>query len=211
MIEQMKSGIVAHKLRVHLSVSLQVQFATQAASFALSMRGESQSSGYYRKERSAHERKVLEDIQLSKYSEWIVAYGLTKIGFPRTEPGMEIRTNSQKGWEPDLTYPENPDIPDLHLKNTPAIYRKRMSWTFQWKNKSGKGGTDPLFKNPDSNDIVILTYVPNINSRTGVIMYSSPWRLLYPLLKDPMFPKYKGIKKCIYEDDLQKCLGKTVI
>ena len=176
--------------------------------FTRAMMAKAQSAVFYEEQRNANKYKAIKDIAISKYSEWLVSLTMNRLGFPLMGPEDEIREAFEKGWAIDLPYSKvNPDFPDCHLKNTPNRYNDELSWTFQLMNKNGLGGRDPLFNKPDSDELIIMTHVQYVGSKEGVLSYTAPWNIVYPMLRDPFTPRLIGIKKCVYESDLQEWLN----
>jgi hypothetical protein len=187
-------------------------FVALSTHFADELNHQRQSAGFYRDEREA--TKALQDIILGKYGEFATAYFLRKnLDFPPTVIDCEIREGPRKGWQVDLPYKSmNPDYPDVHVKTcddvTCAFLRNngtdRFSWTFQYANKSGKGGRDKLFDNPNSPDLIALVYTPRITAAQFTMVATAPWKRLHKLLKLPIKDALKPLKRCIYYADIAK-------
>lgn len=45
-------------------------------------------------------------------------------------------------------------------------------------------------------------FVPFLDSKKSKIIASAPWNKLQGIVKDPIAAKFKGLKKCIYSEDL---------
>lgn len=162
----------------------------------------------YAEERQAS--KPLADIALGKYGEYLASYWLCGLKLPFLEPDLEIYAKEEKSWKHDLCFSSiDETLPDFTVKTcSPSTAQLTMeerkelySWTFQNRN-NGTGGTDKLLRDKNSGVIVIFVFADMENKR-GKIVASSPWRKVSSLLDDPIIPKYKNIKKCIYYSDLK--------
>ena len=161
---------------------------------------------FYKNNRNANPTKVKQNNWISKLAEVGVAQYLMKQGYPWVEPDFRIYTKKDKSWNADLPY-DNYGYPNIHVKScdksTCDYLRKNSnddySWTFQYANKNGRGGKDDIF---GTDDEVALVYVPEMASRWIRLVSIIPFGTIKPLLKDPISPRLKGIKKCLYYKDL---------
>jgi hypothetical protein len=178
-------------------------------SIYFSNRDEEGINNYYNNRNAS---KPKEDIIFGKLGECFVAEFLTEsFGLPLIEPDFKIYKSHDKNWTADLDY--NPYIEKSFKVNvktcTPYVYRllkkgSNLSWTFQFKNKNNKFGRDALFNSFNKDAIVFLTFVNGISKYdTEAFIYASClWADIKPLLKDPIYKKYNGIKKCLYSSDI---------
>lgn len=179
--------------------------------FAKGMAEKSQSSDYYAENRNAS--NPILDISIGKYGEFASCYLLRVNGFPPILPDVEIKDGFQKSWDCDLPFGElNNLYPNCGVKScdqktsnfvsncTPSKY----TWTFQYKNTSGRGGRDKLFDTPDSNEIILFVFVPDLTSKMAILIASAPWNKIQSIIEEPIASKFKGYKKCIYSEDLKQ-------
>ena len=213
LIENMKHNVVFHNYIMNFNNEKSTNIILdRVRKFQKALASRGQSAEFYKDKRNAHYEKVAEEIAVGKYAEWLAGYTLYKFGFPKLFPEDQVRVGAGKGWEKDFSFSQlDSSLPDCHLKNTPRRYGKDLSWTFQLRNKDGVGGRDPLFDSPDSNDLIIMTYVSSLNDTKATLCYTAPWRILYPILKDPFKSNLVGLKKCVYESDLQKLIQNSLV
>lgn len=179
-----------------------------AIGFAERLYSPGQSAEYYTSMRSARDPK--KDILVSKIAEIASALWFRKHGFSLPSVDFGIRTPEMKGWSSDLKFSGH-ELPDTHVKsctNATVDYVGTPSWTFQYANDAGPGGRDALFTDTQSMDLVVLTQV--ISYGLVAVLATGPWRMLYPMLRDPKSPSLQGLKKCIYFYDLQLSLSDNV-
>jgi hypothetical protein len=185
-------------------------FINAATTFAKDMATKKQSIEYYEENRNA--TTPFNDTLLGKYGEFACSLVMNVEGFPKLKPDVEIRTGRQKGWDCDLPFKKINDIyPNCGVKTCDGkmsdfLSRSRpdkYSWTFQYGNSSGPGGRDRLFSNPDSDEIILFMFVPYLASKENMLVASAPWNKLQGIIEDPILDKYKGLKKCIYSEDLK--------
>jgi hypothetical protein len=179
--------------------------------FTNSLLGREQSSNYYVKERNASKERVAKNIFLGKKAEFFVlSYLVDTCNFPPLELDLEIREGRRKGWKCDLPFNDlDKHYANVHVKacdfNT-YNYCKDYSWTFQYGNKNNAFGRDDLFDSPGSN-LVALVYLPNPYSSEATIKAILLWKYLKDYLKDPIKASLKGIKKCLYYEDISLLEG----
>lgn len=166
---------------------------------------ESKSHGYWSNNRNAS--KPYEDSLTGKKGEFLVArYIKETYGFD-IKPDVEIYSTRGKNWSADLPYAtKGLAYPDCHVKTCSqktVDYAKTQTWTFQLGNGNGRGGTDRLLSTDAyDNDVIALVFVPTWESGKGLIMHLEPWKNIKPHLRDPKSPRLKGIKTCVYTEDL---------
>ncbi len=183
--------------------------------FAKSLKGKRQSEEYWENERKAS--NPVKDNIIGKYGEVVANLELRRnLGFPNCKIDFEIREGREKGWNVDLQYSViNSQYPDVHVKTcdedthnlTMSFKNDKYSWTFQNQNANGRGGRDSLLEKNDTNELVVFMYVQGVWEDyipEVRLVALAPWVKIKNLLKDPIIPKYKNIKKCIYLADLIK-------
>lgn len=210
LLERIKTEVLVYDCTFKLSEETHKKSLDKILCFSNAMNAKGQSKKHYENERNAV--NALNNIRIGKYGELAVAVFLYKNGYPKIVPDMTVRYGASKGWDCDLPYKELDDtLPDIHVKTCDVNTTKYLksngrtdnySWTFQFGNKSGKGGKDILFSTPDSTEVIFLSVISNINNPNVTVYASGPWCKLYPILKDPMLDYLVGFKKCIYSNDL---------
>lgn len=166
-----------------------------------------ESVRFYKTSRNA--RDPVGDIALGKYAEIFAMQALTAYGFPSIDVDLQIYDKRQKSWAADLPYGDlGTGLPNVHVKacddQTVGYIRNKMvngqlvgrySWTFNVGN-----GYDTAITT--RGELVALVYVPSLAVRMGKLVALVATDVLPKLLKPPLSPKLRGIKKCIYETDL---------
>ena len=144
--------------------------------------------------------RFIEDKNKNKNDETL--FFLEDKGFPHIKLDLEIRNGTKKGWQIDLPFKEkNLLYPNVHVKTCCELWGGDYSWTFQFSNKNGIGGHDPIFNGPDD-DLISFVYIPEMYNNVVIIKSILPWGIAKKYLKNPVLFKYHGIKKCIYFKDL---------
>ena len=182
---------------------------------------------YYSSKRNASSKgDVLRNHKNSKLAEVAVAYLINKEYNLSITPDFEIYNSKGKNWLADLPYRsmETAFPYDIHVKSTDNVAISRVnekSWVFQWNNNDGVGGRDKLFnlleedKIPvDCTDLIALCYVDEKEYHVEIhLEWLLPWREVVNnnILKDPVYEKFIGVKKCIYESDLNQIIGDSPI
>lgn len=179
--------------------------------FADKMSARDQSASYYETHRNAS--TPLYDIRIGKYGEFAAALYFRSLGFPKILPDIEVRSGFTKGWDCDLPFgKDNLNYPNSHVKtcdeDTCNFVRRargdQYTWTFQFGNRSGRGGRDELFSRPDSNEPILFMYVAGYGSQDVRLIATAPWKIVHSLLGEPISPKLHGLKKCVYYADLAR-------
>ena len=176
--------------------------------FANHQKGKGQSLDNYKKTRRAS--RAYENNVLGKKGEFIAREAMLQLGFPEIEIDLEIREGRAKGWHPDLPYPMEYasifGIPNVHVKTCDDItlHYAGKSWTFQFKNATGWGGTDPILEYGLETDLVAFVFIDKWESNVGFVHAIVPWGAIkkYPLLQLPAKTDLKDIKRCVYLADL---------
>jgi hypothetical protein len=152
--------------------------------------------------------KPREDSLTGKKGEFFVAkYILDNYGY-KLQPDVEIYAKNKKNWDADLPYSTVSDtMPDIHVKtcsNKTIEYAKTESWTFQAANGNGFFGTDKLLKSAEfDKDLIALIHVPTWESDYAILHHLITWETAKKFLADPISPRLKGIKLCLYTKDLE--------
>ena len=164
------------------------------------------SHKFWAKQRNASKPK--DDSMTGKKGEFIVAkYIKDTYGF-EIAPDIQIYTSKKKNWDADLPYKTvGFDFPDVHVKTCSQKtldYAKTESWTFQMSNGNGFFGTDKLLASNDHDaDLIALVLAPTSDSPNAIIHHMLPWKSAKTLLRDPLSPRLKNIKVCLYTKDLE--------
>ena len=170
-------------------------------------------NSYYSDKRAATSKgDITRNHKNSKLSELLVsAYISNKFGC-LIRPDFEIYNEKNKSWDADLPYKDRGlDFPhNIHVKSTDNVAIARVgqkSWVFQLSNKDGRGGKDALLKSSSEDDWVAFCYVDEKETCVRVVLeWFLPWKdiIEQDLLKDPYYDKFKGIKLCVYDEDLKE-------
>jgi hypothetical protein len=166
-----------------------------------------ESKKYYASRRAAVPAKLQHDITNGKYGEFIAAEFFPNFGVPYLAPDLVVKKSDEKNWDADLPYSKVGNFLDCHVKTIDQESKEKynFSWTFQKKNTYGTGGEDRLLSHPECKDLVAFVLVPTLwGESEAQVVASAPWNLVFPLLRDPLLPKYIGIKKCLYYKDLRE-------
>lgn len=142
-----------------------------------------------------NKQRIIQQNITGKIGEFAVMFHFLDQGRDINSPDMEIYTY-KKSFDADLTL----DGVGLHVKSQSKDSYDRLgkkTWTFQYGG-SGSGHKDPLtYKKSTEN--VVFVYIDAMNTE---IYGPYSWDIIKPLLKDPVIDRLKGIKKCIYAEDL---------
>lgn len=147
------------------------------------------------KRNQTNKQRIIQQNITGKIGEFAVMFHFLDQGRDINSPDMEIYTY-KKSFDADLTL----DGVGLHVKSQSKDSYDRLgkkTWTFQYGGL-GSGHKDPLtYKKSMEN--VVFVYIDGMNTE---IYGPYSWDIIKPLLKDPVIERLKGIKKCIYVDDL---------
>lgn len=171
-----------------------------------------QSHQYYAENRGTNSRKAARDNFLGKKAEVFVAmYLRDNMKFPNITVDVEIREGAGKKWQVDLPFSEkNAEYPGVHVKaclESITELADDYTWTFQWSNKSGRGGQDEIFTGPDS-DLVAFVTMKEPEDPEGIIRAIMPWGEVRKILRDPKVESLKGIKVCVYYKDIKAAIAR---
>lgn len=165
----------------------------------------SNSANYYINHRNANMsiKKVLDDISLSKKTEYACKEYLKTLSNNVSDVDFEIRKSTSKGWEPDLII----DGQHVHIKSCNSITHSctgDFSWTFQKNNPNKIGGTDILYNSEHHNDLCMFTFMNQWQSNKVHIKCILQFKSVMPLLREPRKISLKNIKDCLYFNDVLK-------
>lgn len=198
------TNLCLYNLIYELPSEIYQDYLWRIRDFTSTMSEDGQSKDYYEKKRNG--KRVKDNILIGKYGEFAAAYILHQHGFPLLTIDCAIRSGKNKKWLPDLPYSlVRSELPDCHVKTCDDHshdYVGDYSWTFQFANKYGKGGQDHLFAGHNDNDIVLLMYVPSLESHSVSLLATAPWYLLKNKLRNPIAKHLEGLKLCVYYQDL---------
>lgn len=145
-----------------------------------------------------NKERIIQQNITGKIGEFAAMFYLLDQGLECNSPDMKVYSGSKKSFDADLMLNNRP----LHVKSQSkqtSDYFGCVSWTFQ-KGGKGAGHTDPLTKR-SINDLVIFCHV---DGQHVAIHGPFEWKDVKNLLKDPLLDRLKGIKQCIYLEDLKK-------
>lgn len=149
------------------------------------------------KRKQTNKQRIIQQNITGKIGEFAVMFHFLDQDRDISSPDMEIYTY-KKSFDADLRL----DGVGLHVKSQSRDSYDRLgkkTWTFQYGG-SGSGHKDPLiYKKLTEN--VVFVYVDGMETE---IYGPYAWEAIQPLLKDPVIDRLKGIKKCIYVEDLPK-------
>lgn len=142
-----------------------------------------------------NKQRIIEQNITGKVGEFAVMFHLLDEGHDMNTPDMEVTRN--KSYDADLIWNKRP----LHVKSQSIESATRFgtSWTFQ-KGGHGYGHTDPLTNMVLDEDVVFCV----VNGMHVTIHGPYPWAEVKLLLRDPVLERLKGVKQCIYLEDLKK-------
>lgn len=142
-----------------------------------------------------NKERIIEQTIVGKIGEFAVMFCLLDQNHQVSSPDMEITTN--KSFDADLVWNNRP----LHVKSQSVQSSSRfgVSWTFQ-KGGWGGGHTDPLTQKVLDEDVVFC----HVDNKKCKIYGPFPWSKVKGLLRDPVVKRLRGIKQCVYLEDLIK-------
>lgn len=147
---------------------------------------------YLERNPDADETKVRKDIFLGKEGEvGGVQYFNDTYGI-NVDADFNIYDVKDKSFDLDLSG-------IIHVKSCPL---ERESWTFQFRDRFNPNkGKDPILKNPDSPEWLLLTEVDSENHNV-FIRALLQWKNISDLTTYPLKRDLRKIKRCIYLDDI---------
>ena len=114
-------------------------------------------------------------------------------------PDFGIYPPNEKSWDADLYIKDKP----LHVKSISNWSKESLgceTYTFQNSDPKRGFGRDSVLDNP--NDLLACVFVDFIARTCELRVFQRVGNIL-PLLKDPLKQELKGIKKCLYYDDIK--------
>jgi len=156
---------------------------------------EYETTKYQRARRNQNNKdRIIQQTITGKVGEFAVMFFLLEKNNEVSTPDMTVTYN--KSFDADLTCNKIP----LHVKSQRKESSDKfgVSWTFQ-KGGYGHGHTDPLTNKSLNEDVVFC----HVDGKYVKIYGPYPWTKVKPLLRDPMLKRLKGIKECIYLEDLK--------
>lgn len=168
-----------------------------------------QSANYYSENRNCDYEKAKKDQFLGKKAEFFALYYLMKeCDYPFVEPDIKVYDVRNKSWNADLPFNEiDKNFPNIHVKSCDRKYNDDYSWVFQYGNNSDKFGRDKLFSDGFESDLITFIQLEDPKSNIAIIKAILPWGTAQKYLENPFFPKFIGLKKCIYHKTLQRELN----
>lgn len=146
------------------------------------------------KRNQTNKQRIIQQTVTGKIGEFAVMFHLLDQNHDVSTPDMDV--TYKKSFDADLIWNNRP----LHVKSQQRQSSKQYgtSWTFQ-KGGYGKGHTDPLTNKVVDEDVVFC----HIDGKHVTIYGPYPWSKVKSLLRDPVLDRLKGIKQCIYLEDLK--------
>jgi len=131
-----------------------------------------------------------------KMGELLAQRYLQSVGFHCTDPDFEIYTKAHKSFDADFYVNGHP----THCKaqNADSAYRYGLSWMFQ-KSGQGYGHTDPAISTPTDKAVFVKV---DHQKREGTVYGPFSMSNIIPKFRDPQLARLKGIKTCVYAEDL---------
>lgn len=164
--------------------------------FAINEFNSSKIKRYERKQ--FNKDRIIQQNIIGKIGEFAAMFYLLDQGHECNSPDMKVYDGPKKSFDADLILNGKP----LHVKSQSKMtssYLKCVSWTFQ-KGGKGAGHVDPLTQNK-CEDLIVFCHV---DKKQTMVYGPYKWNDVRSLLKDPLLDRLKGIKQCIYLEDLLK-------
>lgn len=151
----------------------------------------------YRRRNQSNPERIMAQITDGKLGELFACKYLKNKGFKCTDPDFEIYASRNKSFDADLFSNEQP----IHVKtqNITSANKYGSSWVFQ-AGGVGFGNRDPCLDESQDDWCVFVTVDHEKQSATVF----GPFNIndVRPHMKDPKLEHLKGIKKCIYLEDI---------
>lgn len=168
------------------------------------------SAAHYRNKRNA--KKPGADELWGKYGEFAACVFFSLKGFPKVLPDTTVYDDiKDKIYEADMPFGQiDQRFPDCGVKTCTDstldfmeswTQERQMTWVFQLNDVDKRNGRDRLFQETESSEPILFMYVDRYTWESKLVA-SAPWSRIHSMLKDPISPKLKGLKKCLYFDDL---------
>jgi hypothetical protein len=208
--EVLKNNIIIHNIILNPTKDYFNNYAIKVKKY---LDGMSHSFKYYEENRATTFDKAREDHKVGKISEVFADRFLKETyGFPGGGVDFTVKKNTEKDWRSDLEYKDYPDF-KFAVKGCPRTYKcprtkkEFYSWMFAIGNKHRSGGRDPIL-NKNNKEICVFVInkdFNNIKPDSEIrIFASAPMFLIFHLFEDPIYPKYRGIKKAIRLQNIYK-------
>ena len=156
-------------------------------------------SYYENRNNQASLKKLREDTLYGKLGEFGAYNVLTGIGLDIEPPNTEIYDDVK-----DINY--SADLigkhghPNVHVKQTHEDYFGEKSWTFQYRNSNGRGGTDNEFFSPitakDRDEWCAFVWMDD--KTKGQVKLIVRKDVVKRCLQPPLFEHVNGTKRVIY-------------
>jgi hypothetical protein len=163
------------------------------------------SRSKYRQRNQTNQVRITQQIADGKMGELFAARHLRKQGYVCSDPDFEIYTARNKSFDADLVVeladPFESRAVHVKTQNNESARRWGSSWVFQ-AGGAGYGNTDPLLDRT-TNDWVVFVKL-DAQAHSAVVIGPLEMAQVKQHLKDPVLERLKGIKKCIYESDLNE-------
>jgi len=149
-----------------------------------------------RRRNQTNEARIRIQVADGKMGELLAQRHLQACGYACTDPDFEIYPAHKKSFDADFHVNGYP----VHCKsqNAESAARYGLSWMFQ-KGGRGRGHYDPALQTPSDKAVFVLV---NHLKRTGTVYGPFSMGSLIPKFRDPQLARLKGIKTCIYAEDL---------
>lgn len=171
----------------------------------------------YSSKRNVGQATAIRNIFMGKLAEIHAKSFMENLGFPTSVNADFLQYDAnKKSFDSDLSYNiKDENFPNVHVKSCKKLDDSvpwKDSWTFQLKNNKGSGGTDNLFNNPESKDLVcfvVVKYDVVCENNASKIYALLPWRNIINsnILKDPCVSSLIGLKKCVFYADMKEVVG----
>ena len=167
-----------------------------------------QESSHDKRRIEKHDPNSKQNDSLGKLGEEYAKHYLSCVyGIPLSEVDYEPREIHNKGWVPDLKI-LLPGEGSLHVKtcqeSTVRYCDGEYSWLFSYNVNDPKSDTDTLFNRMDSDEIIVLMYVPDASVDYAIFMATSPWKLISRRVEESLPKKEcsKDWKRALYFNHL---------
>lgn len=150
-----------------------------------------------RRRNQTNEARIRIQVADGKMGELLAQRYLRACGHNCTDPDFQIYDAAHKSFDADFHVNGFP----VHCKSQNADSAKRygLSWMFQ-KGGQGWGHYDPALETPT--DKAVFVQVDH-KKRVGTIYGPFTMGDLIPKFRDPKLARLRGIKTCIYAEDLE--------
>ena len=164
------------------------------------------TGAHRRKRRQCNDKRVKMQTADGKMGEWLAVKYLKSKGLSCTDPDMEIYSRKHKSFDADMRIGKH----HIHCKTQCADSASKfgISWVFQAGAKYSYGGhTDPIVASGEGLAIFVKL---NKKEKSGTVLGPFRMRDLRTYFKDPKLKHLKGIKICLYWDDIKDVMPYTI-